>query len=1710
MPNNKDFIVKNNARLRGGKLWLKDTTTEAGENNNPPANQQHVYLDGSDGNLTISSDNIIQFHESDNSTRRVVFDLNDNKYSFGDSSNEGTTDTQSEMFHVTGSGRFGGDLNITGDILGRVSSEGSATADSGNSHSLVNNVFLNPSPEAGGAIDIRTVNELAGLEKWGSISAVSGFYLTRTNAGSSESPNFSYSSEVTSITSGNMFDGVASTAGSWFTDNGTDGTTAGTGTFTLSFAGKKQLDYTCYVGIVFGSTSFVAKKVKIEVYRGGTYANDAYSGGSWTTICDLTTNSDVNVSRRVQNNSTNGVQQIKYTLGGNNTASSTYFRVQDVYALDHDAGANSGPKGIHYVRRYGDSDIYGNLLPATDSTYTLGDSDQFFSGVYSDKIYLNDTADTTATDKSALFLDGTEVKKRTLGSNAFSSTSFETVSNVGTYFARGFKDYESATEDLAVGWYTIATINQGRASARFSVWDAHSSRHQTIHFYASHHYGTDASNNITVIHASNYNTTEPVRHIRIKELGTYDGAALQVYVEQGANLLHVAAFDDVQGETSQGWVLKNFIADGTDPGGVSLSANSTNGTTSAWSSFTEAAKVDLQNIYQGGIATTGEIYAGGRTTQYKYLNTNSSAADFPTLNQDTTGTATNATNVAVTANNSTDETNYLTFGAGGANSGNLGLETDTALNYNPSTDVLTAGTFAGTLKGEGAVHYVEGNTSGTAGTWTGTNTNIGSYYNGLIVAFKHGVAGASTTTLNINSLGAKTVYRYNSTKLTTHIPVGTTINYVYDSSSDAFFAMTDIDQTLQYELRWASHITAGATIHGRQLIMEGSDGKFYPVTSGGANANTNTVSTQTMRMGGLLLLYESSTDRAADAVWAADVWESRETNNLEYWTNHPTSEGAWGTAGGPLYLVGTEDANGHFVLDNTSATSFLAQALPSSDDGKIYIHLGYFGDTTNTDNLRFTINNPMYQYINGQVQPYTAVPRKVTVTDNESANENDCIAFVANAATATGDHGLEMDGDFTYNPGTGTVAATNLSLTSADAGAGQGPTITLTRNSASPAASDGLGILNFVGKDADDNDTTYASIKSKITFPNSGQEYGTLEFCTVANAAEKCWLTLDGNTIKASSASFTLENTANGAGTDPVFIFNSLGRDADNERLGEFQFRSVNDNDEDIIYASISSKIIDISDSTEQGELTVNIRNNSASKEVVNIQSDTVQFNTNNFKIVSTDDDSTVDPELLIFRDSASPTANDNIGRVSFRGNNADGQVATYAYIQGHIVDPTTNSKDGKLTFGHLNGNATTVALTLSGTTADFGTNTVKAKVLDLHDQTTGSTTTAGPLLKLHRDTAANQNHMLGRVSFEGDNDAQEVVEYGFIQARITDVSTGDGNGTETGSLKLGSIQNGSAVTSLDLTGDTATIRQSLMFDASFASSRTDSPSIEFKLVDVDSATSVVSLTNDCFLSAYGFYLLDDNDTPQLGNPFATMSGDSQITATVDKLVGNDTTNYVIDLRDGSAGGTSRIPNGMTFGRTNTHPIVAPFTNGYGYLGQNTKKWDQAHIEKIFVTQYIDLADSDYISFGTSDDAKFFYDGSNNDFELELESACGDFLITDNGNTRFTFAKSTGAFTATGNITAFSDARLKTEVKTLDPNKTLQMRGVEFIKDGEKGSGVIAQELEKVAPELVLDGKDGYKSVAYGNLTGYLIETVKEQQKQIDELKELVQKLLEK
>jgi len=84
-----------------------------------------------------------------------------------------------------------------------------------------------------------------------------------------------------------------------------------------------------------------------------------------------------------------------------------------------------------------------------------------------------------------------------------------------------------------------------------------------------------------------------------------------------------------------------------------------------------------------------------------------------------------------------------------------------------------------------------------------------------------------------------------------------------------------------------------------------------------------------------------------------------------------------------------------------------------------------------------------------------------------------------------------------------------------------------------------------------------------------------------------------------------------------------------------------------------------------------------------------------------------------------------------------------------------------------------------------------------------------------------------------------------------------------------------------------------------------------------------------------------------------------------------------------------------------------------------------------------------------------------------------------------------------------SDISLKKNIATIDNPlaKILQLRGVTFNwkKDNSPSVGLIAQEVEKVFPELVGEA-DGHKTVEYGNLVAPLIEAVKAQQKEIEDL----------
>ena len=99
-----------------------------------------------------------------------------------------------------------------------------------------------------------------------------------------------------------------------------------------------------------------------------------------------------------------------------------------------------------------------------------------------------------------------------------------------------------------------------------------------------------------------------------------------------------------------------------------------------------------------------------------------------------------------------------------------------------------------------------------------------------------------------------------------------------------------------------------------------------------------------------------------------------------------------------------------------------------------------------------------------------------------------------------------------------------------------------------------------------------------------------------------------------------------------------------------------------------------------------------------------------------------------------------------------------------------------------------------------------------------------------------------------------------------------------------------------------------------------------------------------------------------------------------------------------------------------------------------------------------------------------------------------------------------------GQFVTFSDATLKKNVKQLDGaiEKVMSMRGVSYeMKKDDRGRaevGFIAQEMKQVVPEVVYGDEDGNHGIDYGKLTSILVEAVKAQQTQIDELKALLKK----
>ena len=126
----------------------------------------------------------------------------------------------------------------------------------------------------------------------------------------------------------------------------------------------------------------------------------------------------------------------------------------------------------------------------------------------------------------------------------------------------------------------------------------------------------------------------------------------------------------------------------------------------------------------------------------------------------------------------------------------------------------------------------------------------------------------------------------------------------------------------------------------------------------------------------------------------------------------------------------------------------------------------------------------------------------------------------------------------------------------------------------------------------------------------------------------------------------------------------------------------------------------------------------------------------------------------------------------------------------------------------------------------------------------------------------------------------------------------------------------------------------------------------------------------------------------------------------------------------------------------------------------------------------------------------------------------GLFIFRNQSGVENTTISAGGGIATTGNVTAYSDIRLKKDVKTIENalDKVCKLRGVEYtrISNDEREIGVIAQEVKEVVPELVeiKDNSDSFGEgmadahiMKYQNTVGLLIEAIKELKTELNELK---------
>ena len=344
-------------------------------------------------------------------------------------------------------------------------------------------------------------------------------------------------------------------------------------------------------------------------------------------------------------------------------------------------------------------------------------------------------------------------------------------------------------------------------------------------------------------------------------------------------------------------------------------------------------------------------------------------------------------------------------------------------------------------------------------------------------------------------------------------------------------------------------------------------------------------------------------------------------------------------------------------------------------------------------------------------------------------------------------------------------------------------------------------------------------------------------------------------------------------------------------------------------------------------------------------------------RLTTTDASATEGPVLELFRNSDTPADSDDLGVIRFigRNNHISGEEEVYAKIKAETRDITDATEDGYIDFSiqvnstlrnmleigasevvineesvdvdfrvESDGNTHMLLVDAGNNHVNIGTSTDRGGVLNVESTDTNDTlvltstdsgSDEGPILKLDRiSSSPADSDVLGKIKFNGQNDAGESVEYGNIDMRLSS-SSGVADGAETSRMIFRTMLNGSLNSRIDIQSDETCFNEGSQ-DVNF---RIESNAVA-NIFNVDAGNDSVRIGN--------------NNIPE--------------TATTRVVINGNSTNRALDIDRSTTTTTAdtvRLYSNVGGTNTNTATIEAngdflSATNSYGSLSDERFKQD--------------------------------------------------------------------------------------------------------------------------------------------------------------------------